>query len=88
MQLDALGSGSDFSSFLQHLAVPSLNLGFGGESNGGDYHSIYDSYDNYIRFKDPGFITVLLYHKLPAVLHCVWQMQMCYRLTFAICIQL
>jgi N-acetylated-alpha-linked acidic dipeptidase len=55
LQLDALGSGSDFSSFLQHLAVPSLNLGFGGESNGGDYHSIYDSYDNYIRFKDPGF---------------------------------
>jgi N-acetylated-alpha-linked acidic dipeptidase len=50
-----LGSGSDFSSFLQHLAVPSLDLGYGGESNGGDYHSIYDSYDNYIRFKDPGF---------------------------------
>jgi N-acetylated-alpha-linked acidic dipeptidase len=55
LQLDALGSGSDFSSFLQHLAVPSLDLGYGGESNGGDYHSIYDSYDNYIRFKDPGF---------------------------------
>jgi len=55
LQLDALGSGSDFSSFLQHLAVPSLDLGYGGEDNGGDYHSIYDSYDNYIRFKDPGF---------------------------------
>ena len=55
LKLDALGSGSDFSSFLQHLAVPALNLGFGGEDNGGEYHSIYDSYDNFIRFKDPGF---------------------------------
>ena len=55
MQLDALGSGSDFSVFLQHLAVPSLDLGYGGENNGGEYHSIYDSYDNYVRFKDPGF---------------------------------
>lgn len=55
LKLDALGSGSDFSSFLQHLAVPALNLGFGGEDNGGEYHSIYDSYDNYVRFKDPGF---------------------------------
>lgn len=55
LKLSALGSGSDFSSFLQHLAVPSLNLGFGGEDNGGEYHSIYDSYDNFVRFKDPGF---------------------------------
>ena len=55
LQLDALGSGSDFSSFLQHLAVPSLDLGYGGENSGGEYHSIYDSYDNYVRFKDPGF---------------------------------
>src|ERR1035437_7217952 len=38
--------------------------------------------------KIPGFITVLLYHKLLAVLHCVWQMHMCYRVSFAICIQL
>ena len=55
LKLDALGSGSDFSSFLQHLAVPSLDLGYGGENSGGEYHSIYDSYDNYVRFKDPGF---------------------------------
>lgn len=55
LQLDALGSGSDFSVFLQHLAVPSLDLGYGGENSGGEYHSIYDSYDNYVRFKDPGF---------------------------------
>ncbi|MGN6619161.1 MAG: M28 family metallopeptidase [Ilyomonas sp.] len=55
LRLDALGSGSDFSPFLQHIAVPSLNLGYGGEDRGGEYHSIYDSYDDYVRFKDPGF---------------------------------
>jgi N-acetylated-alpha-linked acidic dipeptidase len=53
--LGALGSGSDYSSFLQHLGVPSFNLGFGGEDPGGEYHSIYDSYDDYRRFKDPSF---------------------------------
>jgi N-acetylated-alpha-linked acidic dipeptidase len=53
--LGALGSGSDYSPFIQHLGVPSLNLAYGGEGNGGEYHSIYDSYDHYIRFKDPKF---------------------------------
>ncbi|HXS56972.1 MAG TPA: transferrin receptor-like dimerization domain-containing protein [Hanamia sp.] len=55
LKLGAMGSGSDYSSFIQHAGIPALNLGFGGEGNGGEYHSIYDSYDNYIRFKDPGF---------------------------------
>ncbi|WP_428328045.1 transferrin receptor-like dimerization domain-containing protein [Mucilaginibacter sp.] len=54
-RLEALGSGSDFSSFLQHLGIPTLNVGYGGEDGGGEYHSIYDSYDDYVRFKDPGF---------------------------------
>src|ERR1700722_6305192 len=53
--LEALGSGPDFSPFLQHLGIPSFNLGFGGEASGGDYHSIYDSYDNSPRFKDHSF---------------------------------
>ena len=53
--IGALGSGSDYSPFLQHLGIPSFNLGFGGEDPGGEYHSIYDSYDNYRRFKDPSF---------------------------------
>jgi len=56
MRLGAMGSGSDYSSFIQHLGVPSLDLGYGGESSGGEYHSIYDSYDDYTRFKDPGFV--------------------------------
>ncbi|RXK80992.1 M28 family metallopeptidase [Filimonas effusa] len=55
LSLSALGSGSDYSAFLQHLGIPSLNLSFGGEDAGGEYHSIYDSYDYFVRFKDPGF---------------------------------
>lgn len=55
LDLEALGSGSDFSPFLQHLGVPALNVGYGGEDPGGEYHSIYDSYDDYRRFKDSGF---------------------------------
>ena len=53
--IGALGSGSDYSSFIQHAGIPSLDMGYGGENGGGEYHSIYDSYDNYSRFKDPGF---------------------------------
>jgi N-acetylated-alpha-linked acidic dipeptidase len=53
--VSALGSGSDYTAFLQHLGIPTLNMGFGGEDNGGEYHSIYDSYDNYSRFMDPDF---------------------------------
>ncbi|PYT05425.1 MAG: folate hydrolase, partial [Acidobacteria bacterium] len=55
LRIEALGSGSDFTPFLQHLGVASLNLGFGGEDGGGSYHSIYDSFDNYVRFLDPTF---------------------------------
>ena len=55
LPIGALGSGSDYSPFFQHLGIPSLNLGFGGEDDGGEYHSIYDSYDHYKRFKDPNF---------------------------------
>ncbi|CAN5269463.1 transferrin receptor-like dimerization domain-containing protein [soil metagenome] len=55
LKLSAMGSGSDYSAFIQHSGVPALNLGFGGEDEGGEYHSIYDSYDLYARFKDPGF---------------------------------
>jgi len=54
-RISALGSGSDFTPFLQHLGIASLNIGFGGEDSGGDYHSIYDSFDHYIRFGDPNF---------------------------------
>jgi N-acetylated-alpha-linked acidic dipeptidase len=55
MNISPLGSGSDYTPFLQHLGVASLNLGFGGESGGGSYHSQFDSFDHYTRFGDPGF---------------------------------
>lgn len=54
-ELEALGSGSDFSPFAQHIGMPALNLSFGGEDGDGQYHSVYDSYDLYKRFKDPTF---------------------------------
>jgi N-acetylated-alpha-linked acidic dipeptidase len=55
LRIPALGSGSDFTPFLQHLGIPALNLGYGGEGNGGSYHSIYDSFAHYTRFGDPTF---------------------------------
>jgi N-acetylated-alpha-linked acidic dipeptidase len=55
LPLGPLGSGSDYSSFAQHLGIPSLNLGFGGEDqSGGSYHSVYDSYYHVMHFDDPG----------------------------------
>ncbi len=55
LPLGPLGSGSDYSSFAQHLGIPSLNLGFGGEDfSGGSYHSIYDSFYHVMHFDDPG----------------------------------
>ena len=56
IKLGALGAGSDYSPFLQHLGIASMNLGFGGEDPGGEYHSIFDSYDLFKRFKDSGFV--------------------------------
>ena len=55
LRLPALGSGSDYTPFLQHLGIASVNIGFGGEDGGGSYHSVYDSIDHYTRFGDPGF---------------------------------
>jgi len=55
LRLDALGSGSDYSPFLQHLGIASLNLGYQGNDSGGAYHSIYDSFDYYTRFCDTNF---------------------------------
>ena len=54
-RIAALGSGSDYTPFLQHLGIASLNLSYSGESGGGSYHSVYDSYDHYVRFGDPTF---------------------------------
>ena len=56
LRIGALGSGSDFTPFLQHLGVPSLNLGYGGEDDGGIYHSIYDDFYWYTHLSDTSFV--------------------------------
>ena len=53
--ISPLGSGSDYTPFLQHMGISSLNIGFGGENPGGSYHSLYDTFEHYTRFGDPGF---------------------------------
>ncbi len=55
LRLETLGSGTDFTAFLDHLGIASLNLGYGGLDDGGVYHSIYDSIDWYRRFSDGDF---------------------------------
>ncbi len=56
LRIAALGSGSDYTPFLQHAGVASLNIGFGGEDDAGIYHSIYDSFAHYTRFQDTEFV--------------------------------
>ena len=55
IRLEALGSGSDYTPFLQHAGIASLDIGYGGEAEYGVYHSAYDSFDHYVRFGDPKF---------------------------------
>ena len=55
LRINALGSGSDYTPFLQHLGIASLDVEYDGENGGGSYHSQYDSFDHYTRFGDPGF---------------------------------
>ena len=56
LRIDALGSGSDFTPFLQHVGIATLNLGYGGEGGGGIYHSIYDDFKWYTTFDDTSFV--------------------------------
>src|SRR5437763_335833 len=56
LRIDALGSGSDFTPFLQHVGIATLNLGYGGEGGGGIYHSIYDDFKWFTTFDDTSFV--------------------------------
>ncbi|MDR3699144.1 MAG: transferrin receptor-like dimerization domain-containing protein [Candidatus Sulfopaludibacter sp.] len=56
LRIAALGSGSDYTAFLDHLGIASLNIGFGGEDRGGIYHSIYDDFYWYTHFSDTNFV--------------------------------
>ena len=54
LRISPLGSGSDYTPFLQHLGIASVNLGFYGEGSGGSYHTLYDTYEHYTTWRDPG----------------------------------
>ena len=56
LRIGALGSGSDYTTFIDHLGIASLNVGFGGEDDGGIYHSIYDDFYWFTHFSDKDFI--------------------------------
>lgn len=55
LRIPALGSGSDYTVFIDHLGVASVNLGYGGEDEGGQYHSVYDDFYYYTHFLDTDF---------------------------------
>jgi N-acetylated-alpha-linked acidic dipeptidase len=55
--IEPLGSGSDFSTFLDHLGVPALDVSFSDEGEtSGVYHSRYDTFEHHSRFVDAGFV--------------------------------
>ena len=54
LRISPLGSGSDYTPFLQHLGIASINIAFGGEAQDGSYHTLYDTYEHYLKFRDPG----------------------------------
>ncbi|MGY8793700.1 MAG: M28 family peptidase, partial [Woeseiales bacterium] len=56
LRISPLGSGSDYTPFLQHMGIASVNLGFGGEAADGSYHTLYDTYEHFTKFKDPGLV--------------------------------
>jgi N-acetylated-alpha-linked acidic dipeptidase len=56
LRIGALGSGSDYTAFLDHLGIASVDMGFGGEDQGGIYHSIYDDFYWYTHFSDTDFV--------------------------------
>jgi N-acetylated-alpha-linked acidic dipeptidase len=56
LRIDALGSGTDFTAFLDHLGIATLDLGYGGEDQEGIYHSVYDDFYWYTHFSDTGFV--------------------------------
>ena len=56
IRIGALGSGSDYSPFLQHAGIAALDMSYGGEDDGGIYHSIYDTFRWFTQFSDTSFV--------------------------------
>jgi N-acetylated-alpha-linked acidic dipeptidase len=54
--LGALGDGSDFTAFQDFAGISSLNVGYGDEDEGTQYHSIYDDFYWYTHFADQDFV--------------------------------
>jgi len=55
LKMGALGSGSDYTPFLQHLGIASCDIRFVGQGQGGEYHTCFDTFDHYSKFVDPDF---------------------------------
>ena len=55
-RIDALGSGSDYTAFIDHLGIASVNVSFSGEVDEGIYHSVYDDFYWYTHFADTDFV--------------------------------
>jgi N-acetylated-alpha-linked acidic dipeptidase len=56
LRIYPMGSGSDYTPFLQHLGIASANISFGGEGDDGSYHTLYDTYEHYTTWVDPGLV--------------------------------
>jgi len=56
LRIDALGSGTDFTAFLDHVGIATLDLAYEGETEQGIYHSIYDDFYWYTHFSDSDFV--------------------------------
>ena len=57
LPIGPMGSGSDYSPFVEHLGVAAINLAYNGEAeDGGVYHSLYDDFEHFERFSDPGMV--------------------------------
>ena len=56
LRIGALGTGSDYTTFIDHLGIASLNVAYGGEDDGGIYHSIYDDFYWFTHFSDTDFV--------------------------------
>jgi N-acetylated-alpha-linked acidic dipeptidase len=69
-RLAPLGSGSDYTAFIDHLGIPSVDFGFSGSY--GVYHSAYDTFEWMDKYGDPGF----LYHAAAAKLWGVMAMRL------------
>jgi N-acetylated-alpha-linked acidic dipeptidase len=56
LRIGALGSGTDFTAFIDHLGIATLDFAYGGEDGEGIYHSIYDDFYWYTHFSDTDFV--------------------------------